>query len=53
MFTAAARYIPLVGGEFRQGYGLKLSSGERIAKRFTANLEARYQRRPGERRRPR
>lgn len=37
------------GGEFRQGYGIKLSSGERIAKRFTANLEARFQRRPGER----
>ncbi|MBL9016566.1 MAG: hypothetical protein JNL83_20425 [Myxococcales bacterium] len=37
------------GGEFRQGYGLKLSSGERIAKRFTANFEARFQRRPGER----
>ena len=37
------------GGEFRQGYGVKLGSGERIAKRFTANLEARYQRRPAER----
>ena len=37
------------GGEFRQGYGLKLSSGERIAKRFTANLEAQSQRRPGDR----
>jgi hypothetical protein len=37
------------GGEFRQGYAIQVSSGERVAKRFSASLELRYQRRPGER----
>lgn len=37
------------GGEFRQGYAIRISSGERFTKRFTAALEFRYQRRPGER----
>ena len=37
------------GGEFRQGYAVRMSSGERVAKRFAAALELRYQRRPGER----
>ncbi|MBA3465077.1 MAG: hypothetical protein H0T46_34405 [Deltaproteobacteria bacterium] len=37
------------GGEFRQGYAMRISSGERFGKRVSATLGLRYQRRPGER----
>ncbi len=33
------------GGRFQQVYGLNLSSGDRLGKRFALNLEARYERR--------
>ena len=37
------------GGQFQQAYGFKLGSGERVAHRIKTTLEARYERRPGER----
>ncbi|MBA3451496.1 MAG: hypothetical protein H0T42_00200 [Deltaproteobacteria bacterium] len=37
------------GGQFRQAVGLQLSTGRRVADRFSAWLDVRFERRPGER----
>lgn len=37
------------GGQFKQAFGLQLSTGQRVANRFTASVDAQFDRRPGER----
>lgn len=38
-----------LGGEYRQGFGLQLATGQRVANRFSASIDGRFERRPGER----